>query len=50
MLAGIRKLSLEESIEWIDDDEWIECTPLTIRLRKKELACNKRSVVRSVKK
>ncbi|MFH1016802.1 MAG: translational GTPase TypA [Pseudomonadota bacterium] len=46
-LAGIRTLSLEESIEWIDEDEWIEVTPKTIRIRKKVLPKNLRSVVRS---
>lgn len=50
ILSGIREMSLEQCIEWIDEDEWIECTPKSIRLRKKELAANKRSVVRSLKK
>jgi GTP-binding protein len=44
ILQGIRKLSLEACIEWIDDDEWIEVTPKSIRLRKKVLASNMRSV------
>jgi len=46
-LAGIRKLSLEQCIEWIDEDEWIEVTPKSVRLRKKVLAGNLRSVKRS---
>ncbi len=50
ILAGIREMSLEKCIEWIDDDEWIECTPKNIRIRKKELAQNKRTVIRGVKK
>ncbi len=45
-LAGIRKMSLEQCIEWIDEDEWIEITPESIRLRKKVLAGNLRSVKR----
>jgi GTP-binding protein len=45
-LSGIRKLSLEQCIEWIDEDEWIEITPKSIRLRKKVLASNLRSVKR----
>ena len=45
-LSGIRNLSLEESIEWIDEDEWIEVTPKSIRLRKKILPQNLRSVKR----
>lgn len=45
-LAGIRKMSLERCIEWIDDDEWIEVTPQNIRLRKKILPANQRSVKR----
>lgn len=36
-LAGIRTMTLEQCIEWIDDDEWIEVTPKTIRIRKKIL-------------
>ncbi len=43
-LYGTKKMSLEKCIEWIDDDEWIEVTPLTIRLRKKILAANMRGL------
>lgn len=43
-LYGIKKMSLEKCIEWIDDDEWIEVTPISIRLRKKILPANMRSV------
>ncbi|MCB0308523.1 MAG: translational GTPase TypA [Bdellovibrionales bacterium] len=46
-LSGIRKMSLEDCIEWIDDDEWIEITPKSVRIRKKVLAQNMRSVKRS---
>jgi GTP-binding protein len=46
-LAGIRKMSLEQCLEWIDEDEWIEVTPKSIRLRKKILPQNQRSVKRS---
>ncbi|MCC5791479.1 MAG: translational GTPase TypA [Legionellaceae bacterium] len=31
------KLSLEQALEFIDDDELVEVTPVNIRLRKKEL-------------
>ena len=44
ILQGIRKMSLEACIEWIDEDEWIEITPKNIRLRKKVLPANMRSV------
>ena len=37
-----RKLSLEQSIEFINDDELVEITPKTIRLRKRILASNMR--------
>jgi GTP-binding protein len=37
-----RKLSLEQSIEFIADDEVVEITPESIRLRKMELDPNKR--------
>ena len=45
-LNGIRKMSLEQCLEWIDEDEWIEITPESIRLRKKVLQGNLRSVKR----
>lgn len=45
-LSGIRNLSLEQSIEWIDEDEWIEVTPKSARIRKKVLGQNFRSVKR----
>lgn len=47
-LKGIREMNLERCIEWIDDDEWIEVTPKTIRVRKKSLAANSRSIVRRI--
>jgi GTP-binding protein len=37
-----RQLSLEQSIEFINDDELVEVTPKTIRLRKRILASNLR--------
>jgi GTP-binding protein len=46
-LSGIRDMSLEKSLEWIDEDEWIEVTPENIRIRKKVLQGNLRSVKRS---
>jgi GTP-binding protein len=45
-LSGIKKMSLEQCIDWIDEDEWIEVTPESIRLRKKVLQQNLRSVKR----
>jgi GTP-binding protein len=39
-LTPHRKMSLEQVIEFIDDDELAEVTPTQIRLRKKLLACN----------
>ena len=47
-LKGIREMTLERCIEWIDDDEWIEVTPKTIRLRKKILPVNQRTIIRRV--
>jgi GTP-binding protein len=37
-----KKLSLEQAIEFINDDELVEVTPKSIRLRKKILASNQR--------
>jgi GTP-binding protein len=45
-LRSLRKMSLEQYIEWIEDDEWIEVTPENIRIRKKVLKQNMRSVKR----
>jgi GTP-binding protein len=49
LLSGTRDMSLEQMIEWLDEDEWIECTPKNIRIRKKILAANGRSVIRKLK-
>jgi GTP-binding protein len=36
-LVPPRQLSLELALEWIEDDELVEVTPQTIRIRKREL-------------
>ncbi|BEH09033.1 MULTISPECIES: translational GTPase TypA [Geobacter] len=41
-LTPPRILTLEQALEFIDDDELVEVTPQSIRLRKKELDPNKR--------
>lgn len=41
-LVSPRILNLEQAIEFIRDDEFVEVTPQSIRLRKKILAANKR--------
>ena len=41
-LAPPRKMSLEEALSYIQDDELVEVTPAIIRLRKKELDSGKR--------
>jgi GTP-binding protein len=41
-LVPPRILNLEQAIEFIRDDEYVEVTPQSIRLRKKVLAANKR--------
>ncbi|HEY4485405.1 MAG TPA: translational GTPase TypA, partial [Nitrospiria bacterium] len=38
VLTTPRKMSLEQAIEFIADDELVEVTPLTVRLRKKLLS------------
>ena len=37
-----RKMSLEQALEFINDDELVEATPEAVRLRKKILAANRR--------
>ena len=41
-LVPIRQLTLEQAIEYIADDELVEVTPESIRMRKKVLAANMR--------
>ena len=41
-LSPIRDLSLEEAIEFIEEDELIEITPQSFRIRKTILDSNKR--------
>tara|TARA_B100001964_G_scaffold217379_1_gene257386 strand:- start:3606 stop:3914 length:309 start_codon:yes stop_codon:yes gene_type:complete len=37
-----RPLNLEQAIEFINEDELVEVTPVSIRLRKRTLAANQR--------
>jgi GTP-binding protein len=46
-LAPPRRMDLEKAIQWISDDEWVEITPKTIRIRKKVLKANLRPKKRS---
>jgi GTP-binding protein len=48
-LAPPTRLGLEGSLDWIEDDEWIEVTPKSIRIRKRILAANQRQVSRKEK-
>src|SRR3982075_384845 len=41
-LVPFRQLNLEQAIEFISDDEFVEVTPKSLRLRKKVLQANKR--------
>jgi len=41
-LVPARKLGLEQAIEFINDDELVEVTPKSIRLRKRVLQANMR--------
>jgi len=41
-LVPFRSLNLEQAIEFISDDEFVEITPKSLRLRKKVLQSNKR--------
>ncbi|MBL6991502.1 MAG: translational GTPase TypA [Bacteriovoracaceae bacterium] len=46
ILPPIANRTLDWAIDWIDQDEWVEVTPQTIRIRKKILKQNHRSVIR----
>jgi len=41
-LLPVHRLSLEQCLEWIRDDEFLEVTPASLRLRKRVLAANMR--------
>jgi GTP-binding protein len=41
-LIPYRELSLEQALEFINQDELVEVTPAAIRLRKRTLAANVR--------
>lgn len=42
ILKPARQMSLEEALEYIEDDEWVEITPSSIRLRKAILSESER--------
>ena len=50
ILPPVVPLNLERALDWIDQDEWVEVTPETIRVRKKILKANERTVVRKSSK
>ena len=50
VLAPPVPMTLEKALEYIADDELVEITPSSIRLRKKTLAANMRSVIRGERK
>jgi GTP-binding protein len=50
ILAPPMKLTIEKALEFIAEDELVELTPNNIRMRKKELRANMRTVVRGTKK
>jgi GTP-binding protein len=41
-LVPPRRLNLELALEWIENDELVEVTPQSIRIRKRELDATKR--------
>ena len=46
-LSPPRPITLESAIEWIDEDELVEITPTSIRLRKRVLPANQRTIRRN---
>lgn len=46
ILPPVPPRTLEWAMDWIDNDEWVEVTPKNVRIRKKELLQNNRSVRR----
>jgi GTP-binding protein len=46
ILPPITPRTLDWALDWIDEDEWVEVTPQSIRIRKKELNQTLRKVTR----
>ncbi|MBZ4648847.1 MAG: GTP-binding protein TypA, partial [Desulfomicrobiaceae bacterium] len=46
ILTPILPMTLERALHWIREDEMVEVTPLSIRLRKAELSAQKRHTMR----
>ncbi len=46
ILPPVPERTLDWALSWIDDDEWVEITPINVRIRKKILESNKRTVIR----
>ena len=46
-ITGVRVPTLEESLEFIDDDELVEITPKSIRMRKRILNTEQRKKLAS---
>ncbi len=49
LLSPIKPMTLEQTISFIREDELVEVTPLSIRMRKAVLSCQKRHLLRSAK-
>jgi len=50
VLTPIRPMTLERAIHFVRDDELVEVTPLSIRLRKAELSATKRHILAGQRK
>jgi GTP-binding protein len=48
-LSPISKMTLETALDWIEDDDWVEITPKNLRIRKRNLPANQRSISRKEK-
>ncbi|MBX3182602.1 MAG: translational GTPase TypA [Polyangiaceae bacterium] len=42
VLSPPRTLGIEDALEWVDRDELVEITPAAVRVRKRQLVCNRR--------
>ena len=45
-LLPVRRMSLEQALEWIAEDEMLEVTPKSLRLRKRMLTADERARAR----
>jgi len=50
VLTPVKPMTLEQALHFVRDDELVEVTPVSIRIRKAELSAQKRHAAQGAKK